>query len=117
MLRPATPLTILLFSAFVLLLISVISTPIIQAIPLASYGGVNFGVFGYCQNGKCSKIEVGYNTGKFTISNWGFGSSIEPYLETHPLDFVSEANTGHLMEMRLCMERTYTDETTYSEPF
>jgi hypothetical protein len=64
MLRPATPLTILLFAAFVLLLISVISTPIIQAIPLASYSGVNFGVFGYCQDGKCSKIEIGYNTGK-----------------------------------------------------
>jgi hypothetical protein len=63
MLRPATPLTILLFAAFVLLVISVISTPIIKGIPLASYGGINFGVFGYCQGDTCSKIEIGYNTG------------------------------------------------------
>ena len=62
MLRPATPLTILLFAAFVLLMISVISTPIIKQIPLASYGGVDFGVFGYCEASGCSPIEVGYST-------------------------------------------------------
>jgi len=63
MLRPATPLTILLLSAFALLLISVISAPIIKAIPLATYSGVSFGVFGYCQTTGCSPIEIGYNTG------------------------------------------------------
>ncbi|KAG4431926.1 hypothetical protein IFR05_012596 [Cadophora sp. M221] len=63
MLRPATPLTILLFAAFVLLLISILSTPIIKQIPLASFGGVDFGVFGYCQGTKCTSIEIGYNTG------------------------------------------------------
>ena len=63
MLRPATPLTILLFAAFALLLISVISTPIIKGIPLASYEGYNFGVFGYCKGDNCSPIEIGYNTG------------------------------------------------------
>jgi hypothetical protein len=64
MLRPATPLTVLLFAAFVLLLISVLSTPIIKQIPLASFGGVDFGVFGFCQGSKCSHIEIGYNTGE-----------------------------------------------------
>ncbi|TVY35732.1 pH-response regulator protein [Lachnellula subtilissima] len=63
MLRPATPLTILLFAAFALLLISVISTPIVKGIPLASFGGVDFGVFGFCKTGgKCSSIEIGYDT-------------------------------------------------------
>lgn len=64
MLRPATPLTILVFAAFVLLLISVISTPIVKGIPLAAYGGVDFGVFGYCEPEGCSPIEIGYSTGK-----------------------------------------------------
>lgn len=66
MLRPATPLTILLFAAFVLLLISVISTPIVKQIPLASFGGVDFGVFGFCQGSKCSNIEIGYTTGQYS---------------------------------------------------
>jgi hypothetical protein len=66
MLRPATPLTVLLFAAFVLLLISVLSTPIIKQIPLASFGGVDFGVFGFCQGSTCSSIEIGYNTGECT---------------------------------------------------
>lgn len=60
MLRPATPLTILLLAAFVLLLISVLSVPIIKSIPLAQFDGVNFGVFGYCKGDNC-KFEVGYN--------------------------------------------------------
>jgi len=64
MLRPATPLTALLLAAFVLLLLSVLSTPIIKGIPLASFNGVDFGTFGFCKGSKCSKIEIGYNTGK-----------------------------------------------------
>ena len=63
MLRPATPLAILLFISFVLLLLSVISTPLISGIPIATYRGVNFGVFGYCQPSGCTGIQVGYNTG------------------------------------------------------
>ena len=63
MLRPATPLTILLFISFVLLLISVISTPIVHGIPLATFKGVNFGVFGYCKGSVCSGVRIGYNTG------------------------------------------------------
>jgi hypothetical protein len=65
MLRPATPLTVLLFAAFALLLISVLSTPIIKQIPLASFGGVDFGVLGFCQGSKCSNIQIGYDTGKW----------------------------------------------------
>ena len=64
MLRPATPLSILLLISFVLLLISVISTPIIRGIPIARYEGVNFGVFGWCRDsGECSNVQVGWNTG------------------------------------------------------
>ena len=63
MLRPATPLAIIFLIAFVLLLLSTLSTPIIQAIPLASYRGYNFGVFGYCENGRCDGPMIGYDTG------------------------------------------------------
>ncbi|ETS84862.1 hypothetical protein PFICI_02887 [Pestalotiopsis fici W106-1] len=63
MLRPATPLAIMSFAAFVLLLLSVLSTPIIHAIPLGTYEGVDFGVFGFCEGDDCSPIEIGYDTG------------------------------------------------------
>ena len=63
MLRPATPLTILFFIAFVLLLLTTISTPIIKGIPLASFKGVNFGVFGYCKASGCTKEQIGYSVG------------------------------------------------------
>ena len=63
MLRPATPLTVLFFVAFVLLLLATISTPIVKAIPLAEVRGVKFGVFGYCTTTKCTPVEVGYSVG------------------------------------------------------
>ena len=63
MLRPATPLSILFFVAFVLLLLSTLSTPIIKSIPLATYRGIHFGVLGYCEDGKCDGPMIGYNTG------------------------------------------------------
>lgn len=63
MLRPATPLSILLFIAFVLLLLSIISTPIVKGIPLATFDGIDFGVFGHCKGDSCSPIQVGYKTG------------------------------------------------------
>ncbi|GAM87840.1 hypothetical protein ANO11243_058680 [Dothideomycetidae sp. 11243] len=69
MLRPATPLSILFFVAFVLLLLSTLSTPIIRAIPLASFEGVNYGVFGACTATKCSKIQVGYNPNRLFSTN------------------------------------------------
>ncbi|KAI0195615.1 SUR7/PalI family-domain-containing protein [Xylaria flabelliformis] len=79
MLRPATPLAILLFAAFVLLLLSVLSTPIIKAIPLGNYksdnGVVNFGVFGYCRGNECSPIEIGYDASIFASSSSSSSSS------------------------------------------
>ena len=65
MLRPATPLSVLLFIAFAFLLVASISTPIVKAIPLGTYNGVDFGVFGYCQGNKCSSIKIGYSMCKF----------------------------------------------------
>lgn len=64
MLRPATPLAIIFFVAFVLLLLSTLSTPIIHAIPLSSTQGINYGVFGYCRGNTCSGFKVGYNIGR-----------------------------------------------------
>lgn len=64
MLRPATPLAILLFAAFGLLLLATISTPIIKDIPLGEHGGFKFGVFGYCTSTRCSPFEIGYDAGK-----------------------------------------------------
>ena len=64
MLKPATPLTIALLISFVLLLLSTLSTPVIKSIPLATFQGVNFGVFGYCApKTGCTSIRVGYTTG------------------------------------------------------
>lgn len=62
LLKPATPLTLLLLVAFVLLLLSCLSTPIIKAIPLATFSNVDYGVFGYCQGNSCTKIHVGYTS-------------------------------------------------------
>ena len=64
MLRPATPLAIIFFLAFVLLLLSTISTPIIKQIPLGSYQGYDFGVFGWCNGDRCEGPRIGYTTGK-----------------------------------------------------
>ncbi|KAL8974943.1 MAG: hypothetical protein Q9197_000831 [Variospora fuerteventurae] len=96
MLRPATPLTLLLLAAFILLLLSVISTPVIKAIPLASFNGVDFGVFGYCKaDGGCTGIRVGYATDSttlfgttddsdFSLPN-GARSSLPSILIVHPV--------------------------------
>ncbi|KAI5464104.1 SUR7/PalI family-domain-containing protein [Mariannaea sp. PMI_226] len=65
MLRPATPLAILLLAAFALLLLSVLSTPIIKAIPLGEYKGVTYGVFGFCKSGAgCTNIGISYDAGQ-----------------------------------------------------
>ncbi|KAI9371194.1 SUR7/PalI family-domain-containing protein [Aspergillus egyptiacus] len=60
LLKPATPLTLLLLVAFVLLLLSVLSTPIVKNIPLATFENVEYGVFGYCKAGECTDIHIGY---------------------------------------------------------
>lgn len=62
LLKPATPLTILLLIAFVLLLLSCLSTPIIKGIPLATFRDVDYGVFGYCKGNTCTNIHVGYTS-------------------------------------------------------
>ncbi|KAL3475078.1 SUR7/PalI family-domain-containing protein [Aspergillus californicus] len=62
LLKPATPLTLLLLIAFVLLLLSVLSTPIVKNIPLATFDNVEYGVFGYCKAGQCTAIHIGYTT-------------------------------------------------------
>ncbi|KAL8914355.1 MAG: hypothetical protein Q9171_000985 [Xanthocarpia ochracea] len=95
MLRPATPLTVLLFIAFVLLLLSVLSTPIVKSIPLATYKDVDYGVFGYCKNGpggRCEGIRIGYATdfnspdddSDFTLPN-SARSSLPSILIVHPV--------------------------------
>lgn len=63
MIRPATPLSVLLFAAFILLLFSVISIPVTKFVPLGSFGDVKYGVFGYCQGEECTNIAIGYPRG------------------------------------------------------
>ncbi|RDA96169.1 hypothetical protein CP533_1653 [Ophiocordyceps camponoti-saundersi (nom. inval.)] len=62
MIRPATALSVLLSVALALLLVSTLSVPIVKQIPLASFKGVNFGVFGFCQGNNCSPLSLGLNT-------------------------------------------------------
>lgn len=63
-LRPSTPLSVILFVAFALLLLSVLSTPIISAIPLGQFKDFSFGVFGFCEpDGTCTPIGIGYSAG------------------------------------------------------
>jgi len=60
--RAATPATVFLLAAFVLLLLSCISVPITKTIALGEFNGVTFGVFGYCIDGStCSSVQLGYN--------------------------------------------------------
>lgn len=63
MLRPATPLTILLAVAVALLIIAVISAPVTSSIYLGKADNTVFGVFGRCTGGKCSSAGLGYNDG------------------------------------------------------
>ena len=65
LLKPATPLSILLLIAFALLILSVISTPIVKGIPLASFQNVDYGVFGYCKNDRCTNIHIGYTSSAY----------------------------------------------------
>ncbi|TID17149.1 pali-domain-containing protein [Venturia nashicola] len=91
MLRPATPLAVLFFAAFVLLLLSTLSTPLIKGIPLASFNGHDFGVWGYCNGANCTKIEVGYDTDNFLNSTDNFSlpsstrHSVSYILIIHPV--------------------------------
>ncbi|KAM0322727.1 hypothetical protein ACHAQA_009318 [Verticillium albo-atrum] len=91
MLRPATPLSVLLFAAFALLLLSVLSVPIITAIPLGSFAGVDYGVLGFCNRGDCSAIQIGYdlaglssNSNDFDLPE-GTRNSLTAILIVHPV--------------------------------
>ncbi|PYH93451.1 pali-domain-containing protein [Aspergillus ellipticus CBS 707.79] len=91
LLKPATPLTILLLAAFALLLISVISTPIVKGIPLATYENVDYGVFGYCKGDVCTSINVGYANDGITSEGNEFNlpastrRSLSAILIVHPV--------------------------------
>ncbi|KAJ5153153.1 pH-response regulator protein palI/RIM9 [Penicillium canariense] len=88
LLKPATPLTILLLIAFALLLLSCLSTPIVNGIPLATFDNVDYGVFGYCQADKCTNIHVGY-TSNSTGDDFNLPSSTRKSLSSilivHPI--------------------------------
>lgn len=92
MLRPATPLSLIFLAAFVLSLLSTLSTPIIKAIPLGRYEGYTFGVFGWCNATDCSPFEIGYDTDPlfnggadpFTLSD-SARHSISGILIVHPV--------------------------------
>ncbi|KAJ5397042.1 hypothetical protein N7509_005155 [Penicillium cosmopolitanum] len=91
LLKPATPLTILLLIAFALLLLSCLSTPIIKGIPLATFTDVDYGVFGYCQSDKCTNIHVGYTSNDINSTGDDFNlpsstrKSLSAILIVHPV--------------------------------
>ncbi|KAK0723796.1 SUR7/PalI family-domain-containing protein [Apiosordaria backusii] len=89
MLRPATPLSILLFVAFCLLLLSSLSAPIISAIPLGQWEGVDFGVFGFCNRGSCTPIEIGYDVRQLMSEDFdipaGTRTTLTTLLIIHPV--------------------------------
>ncbi|OBT64510.1 hypothetical protein VE03_05299 [Pseudogymnoascus sp. 23342-1-I1] len=82
MLRPATPLTILLFAAFVLLLISVISVPIVKPIVLGEFDGVSYGVFGHCNGDVCTALPS--DTQNFNLDS-ATRSTLSSILIVHPI--------------------------------
>ncbi|KAK4660573.1 regulator of ime2 [Podospora pseudocomata] len=89
MLRPATPLSVLLFAAFCLLLLSSLSAPIISAIPLGQWMGVDFGVFGFCNGGSCTAIEIGYDVQQLSADGFdipaGTRTTLTTLLVIHPV--------------------------------
>ncbi|OJD20599.1 hypothetical protein ACJ73_08066 [Blastomyces percursus] len=94
LLRPATPLSVLLLTAFVLLLLSVLSTPVVKSIPLAGVDDIKFGTFGYCVGSDCTPIHVGYisngpfndasRDGDFSLPS-SVRHSLSPLLIVHPV--------------------------------
>ncbi|KAI2741078.1 hypothetical protein DTO012A1_4852 [Penicillium roqueforti] len=91
LLKPATPLTILLLIAFALLLLSCISTPIVKGIPLATFKDVDYGVFGYCKGSTCTNIHVGYTSNDISSTGDDFNlpsgtrKSLSSILIIHPV--------------------------------
>ncbi|KAF7522269.1 hypothetical protein PCG10_007570 [Penicillium crustosum] len=91
LLKPATPLTILLLIAFALLLLSCLSTPIVKGIPLATFKDVDYGVFGYCKGNTCTNIHVGYTSNDISSTGDDFNlpsgtrKSLSAILIIHPV--------------------------------
>ncbi|KAJ5520021.1 Actin cortical patch SUR7/pH-response regulator PalI [Penicillium fimorum] len=91
LLKPATPLTILLLIAFALLLLSCLSTPIVKGIPLATFKDVDYGVFGYCKGNTCTNIHVGYTSNDISSTGDDFNlpsgtrKSLSSILIIHPV--------------------------------
>ncbi|KAJ5780400.1 hypothetical protein N7457_005560 [Penicillium paradoxum] len=91
LLKPATPLTVLLLIAFVLLLLSCLSTPIVKGIPLATFKDVDYGVFGYCKGSTCTNIHVGYTSNDISSTGDDFNlpsgtrKSLSSILIIHPV--------------------------------
>ncbi|QIW99327.1 hypothetical protein AMS68_004845 [Peltaster fructicola] len=88
LLRPATPLSVILIIAFALLLLSTLSTPIIKAIPLAVDQGWEFGVFGYCSTSgtNCISPHIGYSTDQ--LFNGDSGDFSLPSTSRHSLSYI-----------------------------
>lgn len=90
MIRPATPLSVVLLASLALLVLSIISSPIIKAIPLGQYNGNTYGVFGAClADGTCSSIGLGYDdtyidtdSSAFTLTT-GVRSTLSTVLVLH----------------------------------
>lgn len=79
MLRPATPLTILLAVALALLIIAVISAPVTKSIYLGKADDTIYGVFGRCTGGKCSSVGLGYDGEQLCATS----SSGTPFADNH----------------------------------
>lgn len=75
--HPATLLSALLLVAFGLLVVSVISTPIVRAITIATVDGVQYGVFGYCKGSSCSAIHIGYLSSELGVAPHGCGHAAD----------------------------------------
>ncbi|KAK7606267.1 SUR7/PalI family-domain-containing protein [Phyllosticta paracitricarpa] len=88
LLRPATPLSIIFFAAFVLLLLSTLSTPVVKAIPLAKFNGIDFGVFGYCKGSDCSGMGIGYTADSTLFSSSTDGDFDLPSGARHTLSAI-----------------------------
>jgi hypothetical protein len=86
--RPATPLAVLFFIAFALLLLSSLSTPVIKGIPIASHNGYKFGVLGFCEGDKCSSVGIGYD---MSMINHVQGWLCDEYLTNHSAQTTSTA--------------------------
>ncbi|OAA75467.1 Actin cortical patch SUR7/pH-response regulator PalI [Akanthomyces lecanii RCEF 1005] len=89
MLRPATPLTILLAVALALLIIAVISAPVTKSIYLGKADDTIYGVFGRCTGGKCSSVGLGYDVTADGSSKFSLPDSVRKTLSNvlilHPV--------------------------------